>query len=364
MSDRVFLQQLYPNPDAVVKEAPNIDIVLIHGVNGGAIKTWECTKDQNKNLLDPVVWPRDLLPQQFPRARILAFGYNGDIYRNDSLAGIRDLGKTLLSYLTLKRQDVEPSRPILFIAHCLGGIIVKQALHTAHYERDYSRIAKETAGIFFFGTPHLSSSKDKWDHLVKAYSSLDKPSGWLRRSRLVKALQKDSDELVDLMNKFRHMMVKDNRGVDRSGKTSMRWTIVNFYETVEYPGAKACIVDMTAAQMNVPGEILKAVHRDHAGMCQFATEEDPAFQELCAEIKKLVPEEYRQVGVFEWRVKNDGEEDELRAEERAGSRMIEERAGNHIIGDQRQGYYLEERKPELSDILGPRVVEVAETVQT
>lgn len=167
MAARVFLQQLFPYPggEVVVSNieyvslcflqmtlmftlplpSSSISIILIHGVNGDPIKTWEHVSSDGSGKR--VLWPRDLLPKDFPAARVLSFGYNGDIYRNDSVAGIRDLARSLLSYLSIKRRGVDSNRPILFIAHCLGGLIVKQALHTAHYERDYTRVALETAGI-------------------------------------------------------------------------------------------------------------------------------------------------------------------------------------------------------------------------
>ncbi|KAK4161622.1 hypothetical protein QBC43DRAFT_174678, partial [Cladorrhinum sp. PSN259] len=293
MSSRVSLRQLYPEPDDSVHKAPPIvDIVLIHGVNGDPIKTWECKNDSKSkdtlDLPDTILWPRDLLPRRFPRARVFTFGYNADIYQNNSLAGIRDLAKTLLSYLALERRDADSSPPVIFVAHCLGGMILKQALHTAHYERDYNGIAEATSGIFFFGTPHVASSKDQWDHLAKAYSSLDQPTGWLKkRSRLVKALQKDSVQLMDMMDKFRHMLVVKD---PRSGKPCQRWAIGNFYELEVMPGAKAVIVDQTAAQLDaLDEEVQKAVHADHVGMCRFESANNPTFKELCAQIEKLIP---------------------------------------------------------------------------
>jgi len=46
------------------------------------------------------------------------------MFRNNSMSTIRDNAKSLLACLDLERRQV--NRPIVFAAHCLGGLIVKQ----------------------------------------------------------------------------------------------------------------------------------------------------------------------------------------------------------------------------------------------
>ena len=85
------------------------------------MKTWTCTTGRSD-----VVWPKDLLPEVQPRTRVLSFGYSGDIYENPSTFGIRDIARSLLSSLKLRRHS-DRNRPIVFLAHCLGGLVAKQA---------------------------------------------------------------------------------------------------------------------------------------------------------------------------------------------------------------------------------------------
>jgi hypothetical protein len=53
---------------------------------------------------------------------------------------------------------VEPSRPLLFIAHSLGGIVIKEVLRRSRgceiYQSHLRNIYEFTTGIIFFGTPH------------------------------------------------------------------------------------------------------------------------------------------------------------------------------------------------------------------
>jgi pimeloyl-ACP methyl ester carboxylesterase len=78
------------------------------------------------------MWPRDLLPQDLPTARIATWGYDADVVRfGVSVAGANNLrghGKNLATDVGTWRARTETpdQRPIIFVAHSLGGLVVKQ----------------------------------------------------------------------------------------------------------------------------------------------------------------------------------------------------------------------------------------------
>jgi hypothetical protein len=79
-----------------------IDIVAIHGINGHAFKTWT---HENGTF-----WLRDLLPNQFPGARIFTFGYESKVAFTLSAGKLDDFARSLLVVLTGTRKTDEVCR--------------------------------------------------------------------------------------------------------------------------------------------------------------------------------------------------------------------------------------------------------------
>jgi hypothetical protein len=156
-------------------------IVFVHGFTGHPVDTWKHKGNGQDETGEPpskirkvisstisgnrkhVYWPQDLLPITAPNARILTYGYDTHISHplgpTRSKSTVYDIAWDFLVSLESERNS-EPARPLLFIAHSLGGIIIKEALRRSHGSVLYQdtlrprNIYESTAGIFFFGTPH------------------------------------------------------------------------------------------------------------------------------------------------------------------------------------------------------------------
>jgi hypothetical protein len=130
-------------------------IIAVHGLNPRSKNDRDHAWDTWRKPPGPQgrLWLRDDLPQHLPESRIFLYEYNSTaVYGKD-----RDtfIGKAseLLEAIRLEREDIE-SRPILFLGHSMGGLLIKQALINAHNNPKYTPIKIVTTGLAFFATPH------------------------------------------------------------------------------------------------------------------------------------------------------------------------------------------------------------------
>ncbi|CAJ0541263.1 Ff.00g079630.m01.CDS01 [Fusarium sp. VM40] len=99
-------------------------------------------------------WIRQGIRREADRARIL-------LYRHPSaVEGVRlsTLADALLDELDKLRKRENQSRPVVFVGHSIGGIIVKMMLTKASRNSSFEGIYRQCYGAAFFGTPHQGSS--------------------------------------------------------------------------------------------------------------------------------------------------------------------------------------------------------------
>lgn len=71
------------------------------------------------------MWLRDFLPEHVPNTRILTYGYDSTLFKNNSTASIQEFSRNFLQALNSARVG-STCRPIIFIGHSLGGILIKE----------------------------------------------------------------------------------------------------------------------------------------------------------------------------------------------------------------------------------------------
>lgn len=212
--------------------------------------TIEENSDEAEDGQREVFWPRDLLKEDFPTARIITFGYNSRItqgFKATSQSNIFSHAKNLLYELESKRRGA-PDRHLVFIVHSLGGIIVKEALRRSEVDPDLKlrKILNSTTGIFFFGTPHRGS-KD-WasfgEGITKIASLL---LGMDSNNQIIHALLPSGLELDLCRESFNaQWMANIDRLIVRTfqeskGVTGVRWR--GFNKLVLEPMASKVVLD-------------------------------------------------------------------------------------------------------------------------
>ncbi|CAH0057911.1 unnamed protein product [Clonostachys solani] len=139
----------------------NIDIVTVHGLGGHAYGSF---KHRGRHYM----WLNDALhvdlcniapSKEFPegiKPRILLYGHDSHIQQSQTFQSLEDLATELKVLLRgVRRHD--PTRPLIFIGHSLGGLLIKQLLIQWSVEEGNAIDASSreaTIGLLLFGVPN------------------------------------------------------------------------------------------------------------------------------------------------------------------------------------------------------------------
>ncbi len=203
----------------------SVDLVAVHGLQGDAHKTWEAE--------DGTLWLKDSLPKIVPQARILTFGYGSTVAFTASVSTMEDIARSLLNRLSGMRSNTDNKksheRPIVFICHSLGGVVLKKAFILAHADssnEQYKEILNNTKAIAFFGVPHQGSGIALWADM--GAKMLKAASGGTSVNRAIVAdLKRNSRALQEIADQSLHRL-KDMK-------------IYTFYETEKFNGVVVSI---------------------------------------------------------------------------------------------------------------------------
>ena len=233
-------------------------IVAVHGLGEDLTGAWT---DPSSNLL----WLRDLLPKAVSVARVLTFGYDAyasSFYGSGSADRIQAHAHTLIADLQADRSvECCTRRPIIFLCHGLGGILVKKALAYSYsrtsknVEHVYS-IFVSTYAVLFFGTPHLGTDTS-WLAMAEGGDSpvVARPS---ERSQLLSTMQKDSETLDAITDQFATLM--------------KYFRIFYFWEEVRtnLGAGMEYVVDQLSAAPPHDNTERSGIHANHSQMVQFS----------------------------------------------------------------------------------------------
>jgi hypothetical protein len=193
--------------------------------------------------------------------------------------------QTLIANLALERKSEEvEEHPIIFVAHSLGGILVKRALElsndlTSKNADDNRSIFVSTYGIIFLGTPHNGADPAKWGVILQGMVSALVPKKVMHsESQLVKTLQSNNETLqninlhfLDIYQKFKICMIHEAAPTD-------------------IKGSKVFIVDKDSAAPFLPDVLYFGIEATHSGMCKFESKNSPGYTSVSVTLRSWIQE--------------------------------------------------------------------------
>ncbi|KAK0724579.1 hypothetical protein B0H67DRAFT_108687 [Lasiosphaeris hirsuta] len=245
------------------------DIIVVHGLRGGANKTW-------RHPHTGVVWFQHLLPDllrslQADNARIWTFGYPASLAFQTST--IDSFAQNLLVSVNNVRRDRQ-NRNIIWVCHSLGGIIVKKALIDAAIDGTYQSIRNSTSGIIFLGTPHRGSGAADLGSTVASIAAAAIPGFRIFNRDILKDLRRNNTTLAGISSAFSRICVG--------------MTIHSFYETIPQGGTQL-IVDRASAILDLTNESVRVgLNSTHQNMGKFRDAYDHNWSLLASSITDLL----------------------------------------------------------------------------
>lgn len=103
----------------------------------------------------------------------------------------------------------QDERPIIFVAHSLGGLVCEQALLSCRNVSARLRVLDATKAIMFLGTPHSGATKAKYGTILRRFTSL-----FVDTSSLLDTLEPMSEVLANLQQDF-HRMLEQRKEAER-----------------------------------------------------------------------------------------------------------------------------------------------------
>ncbi|CZT10860.1 uncharacterized protein RCO7_03554 [Rhynchosporium graminicola] len=267
------LVHIAPSPEKELKEY-TVDIIAVPGLGGDPAKSFiheesefDWLKDQKEGILS-----------EFKSARILKFAYEsrwlGDKALNQTLGNVAE---QLLVALVEARKGYEIPRPIIFLAHSMGGLVVAKALTIASSfpeQIDRMRIYECFAGGIFFGTP-FGGSEEAAKAVVLA--SFLQPTSKGLPSQMLYALDPRGELLLELRNEFSQLVQKEPKAgiacITEQVATNYAKPLGSFLPKL----AKLEKIVVTEASATLDGAKKAAFACDHRQLNRFINGKDPRF---------------------------------------------------------------------------------------
>ncbi|KAJ6171792.1 hypothetical protein N7470_000859 [Penicillium chermesinum] len=254
-------------PVKIIKDVSeaSLDVVLVPGLKIADKPEWTSAKSA-------LFWPERLLPQKAPKARILAFEYDDDLTVDafwNERNGFHSTSDELVDDLTEARSGDKAKRPIVFVAHCLGGVVLQSALLRANKNESNKKLVEKVASILLLGTPQYTP-----DNLQTAKKFFQLVGKEIPSDSNLKTL---SAHILKVSQEFAQLREANSINVE------------TFYENapVEIHGKKLYIVDVSEAKLPGDSPDPKVLKGNHHEIARFE-DENKDFRTVSRSIARVI----------------------------------------------------------------------------
>ncbi len=178
----------------------------------------------------------------------------------------------------LKLEREVEGEPIIFVAHSLGGILVKEGLHwsKSHISPRYQQLHQRTKNVIFLGVPHRGSAMASMGETLARLASVS-----LRdtNKHLLSSLEVE-DELLDRINSEFVKMVQLGD-----------FSVYSFQESSGFSGLKGFsgkVVSDFSSKLDHPLEIVETIPGNHMEMARFSDTNDEGYKTVSRVIARCV----------------------------------------------------------------------------
>ncbi|KAL9619052.1 MAG: hypothetical protein Q9160_006307 [Pyrenula sp. 1 TL-2023] len=263
-----------------------LSVVAVHGLgaNPNYAWTWRGEEKPDGGPRETANWLTEFLPEELPDARIMTYGYDSRWHRNAPVITMFDIANSFMKNLGDQRTGDTQKRPLVFVGHSLGGVIIERMLMTALNLDDYKHVADSTVGIVFLGSPLKGTRLAEWAHLA---AIVGRGLGYNSNPRVVEALREGSESMTDLLNNFTRWVQKKQVTVCcffEAAPTSYSKRLPQWGQRWWNPSAKIAVPKDNAV---FDGAIPFPLWTDHFKINKYRSREDSSYKQVSAELVKM-----------------------------------------------------------------------------
>ncbi|KAF2963469.1 hypothetical protein GQX73_g10106 [Xylaria multiplex] len=261
-----------------------IDIIAVPGLGADPNRSFGSETDTKFNWLEDSTHG---IPREIPGARVLLYHYDSRWLGGQAIRQtLYNAANWLLDALVEHRRGHE-SRPLVFLAHSMGGLVVAKALTLAAAkpeEIEKIRIYECFAGAIFFGTPFRgSSSAYKGVLLASILEKIDRA----KSNQMLEMLDPQRDSLEELRNDFSELVTQEPKAT-----IACIWEMKELSYGPKIRGLSAIMVTQESATLDFANS-KRGMEADHRQLNRFDNAQDQRYRTVIMLLKEIVQKSHR-----------------------------------------------------------------------